>query len=218
MLPFAPVVDGTVLPAHPLEAIAAGRGGDIPLMTGYNREEARLFLVAADTIDLIDDATLDASALGYGLTLDHLDVYRANRAGQSPGDILAAMTGDRVFTIPALRVAEARAATGTATTWVYRFDRPRIPENHGLGACHAAELPFVFDTITREELRPLIGDNPSQAIADTTHGIWVSFITHGDPGWAPYTVPGRATGVLTEKLEEVADPAGDEREVWNGIR
>ncbi len=62
LLPFAPAVDGTVLPAPPLEAFAAGQGRDIPLLIGSNRDEARLFLVAAGTIDFIDDATLAAAS------------------------------------------------------------------------------------------------------------------------------------------------------------
>src|SRR5262249_13946402 len=44
LLPFAPTVDGTVLPEAPLPAIAAGQGGDVRLLIGSNRDEARLFL------------------------------------------------------------------------------------------------------------------------------------------------------------------------------
>ena len=54
LLPFAPTVDGSVLPAAPLASFAAGQGGNVPLLIGSNRDEARLFLVAAGTIDLID--------------------------------------------------------------------------------------------------------------------------------------------------------------------
>jgi para-nitrobenzyl esterase len=43
-------------------------------------------------------------------------------------------------------------------------------------------------------------------------------VTHGDPGWAPYTLTERATGVLTDKLTEVSDPSGDERALWDAIR
>ncbi|HEY7012986.1 MAG TPA: carboxylesterase family protein, partial [Streptosporangiaceae bacterium] len=45
LLPFAPTVDGTVLPEAPLPAIAAGQGGDVRLLIGSNRDEARLFFV-----------------------------------------------------------------------------------------------------------------------------------------------------------------------------
>ena len=68
LLPFAPTVDGSVLPAAPLASFAAGQGGNVPLLIGSNRDEARLFLVAANTIDLIDEPTLAAVAGAYGLS------------------------------------------------------------------------------------------------------------------------------------------------------
>jgi para-nitrobenzyl esterase len=218
LLPFAPTVDGSILPRAPLEAITAGQGSEVPLMIGSNRDEARLFLVAAGTIGLIDDATLEAAAAAYGLPPGGLAAYRANRPGASPGDILAAVVTDWFFRIPPIRVAEARAASGTAPTWVYRFDHPDPQANHGLGACHGAEIPFVFDTIARQDTHPRIGDTPSQSVADTVHSAWVSFITSGTPGWAPHTTSGRTTALLTDQVTEAGDPAGDERAVWDGIR
>lgn len=218
LLPFAPVVDGILVPEPPLEAMAAGRGANVPLLAGSNRDEARLFLVAPDTIDQVDEVTLSATAAAYSLTPDALAVYRANRPDASPGDVLAAVITDWFFQIPAIRVAEARAATGHAKTWVYRFDHPDAGSNHRFGACHAVEIPFVFGTIAREDGRPLIGDTPSQAVADTAHDTWVSFIKNGTPGWATYTLDSRSTGLLTEKINEVNDPARDERLLWSTIR
>jgi para-nitrobenzyl esterase len=218
LLPFAPTVDGSVLPAAPLASIAAGQGGNVPLLIGSNRDEARLFLVAAATIDLIDDATLAAAASAYGLSADGLAVYRANRPGAHAGDILAAVITDWFFGIPAIRVAEARAASGASNTWMYRFDRPEPHHNRGFGACHAAEIPFVFDTTARNEVHPLIGDTPSQAVAERSHRVWVDFITHTDPGWATYDPASRTTGLLTENIDPIDDPAADERALWDGIR
>ncbi len=215
LLPFAPVVDGEVLPRMPMEAFTDGQGAGVPVLIGSNRDEARLFLVPGGAIDLVDDAALEAGAGAYGLGPEGLAVYRANRPGASPGDVLAAVVTDWFYGIPALRIAEARAA---GTTWVYRFDHPDRADNHGFGACHATEIPFVFDTITRDELHPLIGDTPSQAVADTMHRAWVSFITDGDPGWAPYTSRTRTAALLSDKVDEVDDPSGDERAVWEGVR
>jgi para-nitrobenzyl esterase len=215
LLPFAPAVDGSVLPADPLTAIAAGQGGGVPLLIGSNRDEARLFLVAPGTIDLIDEPTLGAAAGAYGLSQDDLAVYRASRPGASPGDLLAAVITDWFFGIPAIRIAEARAASGR--TWTYRFDYPAPQDNHRLGACHATEIPFVFDTIGPAAL-PLIGDTPSQAVAERVHKVWVDFITSGNPGWAPYDTATRTTGLLSERVDAVNDPAGDERVRWDAIR
>ena len=219
LLPFAPAVDGTVLPAAPLPAISAGQGGGVPLLIGSNLQEARLFLVAPATIDLIDEPTLAVAAGGYGLPASGLAVYQANRPGGTPGDVLAAVITDWFFRIPAIRVAEARdSAAGSARTWMYRFDWPEPQANKGLGACHAVEIPYVFDTIARADVRPLLGDAPSQAVADRAHRVWVDFITRGEPGWAPYDTASRTTGLLSERTSPVDDPAGDERLLWEGIR
>jgi para-nitrobenzyl esterase len=214
LLPFAPVIDGSVLPAHPLTALGTGQGSGIPLLTGFNRDEARLFFVAPGVIDFIDDATLELAAGGYGLSPDDIAAYRDNRPDASPGDILAAVITDWFFGIPCLRVAEAR----DSNTWVYRFDYPAPADNHKLGACHAAEIPFVFDTATREDVRPLIGDTPAQAVADTAHRIWVDFITTGNPGWAAYDTGSRTIALIADSISAVDDPAGDERARWDGIR
>ena len=219
LLPFAPTVDGTVLPAAPLTSIAGGQGRDVPLLIGSNREEARLFLVAAQTIGLIDDGLLEAVAAGYGLPDKGLRVYQDARPGARPGDLLAAVISDWFFRVPAIRVAEARAASGASpTTWMYRFDRPVPASNHELGACHGVEIPFVFDTIGLAELQPRLGPEPSPATAARAHQVWVDFITQGDPGWARYDPETRTTGLLTDVVTAADDPAGRERASWDGIR
>jgi para-nitrobenzyl esterase len=217
-LPFAPTVDGDIVPAAPLPAIAAGHGSGVPLLIGSNRDEARLFVVAANTIDLIDEATLEGVALGYGLSPEGVATYRANRPGASPGDVLAAIVTDWFFGIPPIRVAEARVAAGGAPTWTYRFDHPDPAANHRLGACHGVEIPFVFDTIDRPDTHPRIGDDPSAAVAGTTHGVWVDFIRTGSPGWAPYDTGSRTTGLIADTVTAADDPAGDERACWAGVR
>ncbi len=217
LLPFAPVVDGTVLPAHPLEAFAAGDARDVRVLVGSNREEARLFLVAPGVIEHVDEPTMVGGSEAYGLPPQGLQVYRRNRPDASPGDVLASVVTDWFFAVPALRHAEAREAGG-GTTWAYRFDRPSPADNHGFGACHAVEIPFIFDTIGIEQSHALVGDTPSQQVADTAHRTWVTFISTGEPGWAPYTTQSRTIGVFTEQLTVVDDPDEDERRTWDGIR
>ena len=218
LLPFAPTVDGEVLPEAPVAGLAAGRGGGVRLLIGSNRDEARLFLVAPGTIGFIDEPTLTMVAGAYGLSGDGLAVYRGNRPGDSPGDLMAAVVSDWFFRVPAIRVAETRVAAGAAGTWMYRFDYPEPDDNHGYGASHAVEVPFAFDTLARNQSPALMGDAPSQAVADRVHRVWVDFITRGDPGWAPYDTASRTTGLLTQDVLVVDDPAADERVLWDGIR
>ncbi|GAA2330088.1 carboxylesterase/lipase family protein [Streptomyces violaceusniger] len=217
-LPFAPVVDGTVLPVHPLDAARAGTSAPVPLLTGWNRDENRLVLVPTNMLDAIDEPTLLAAAGAYGLGPEAMETYRAARPGASPGDLLAAVTTDWFYAVPALRYAEARTAGGAGPTWVYRFDHLEPTDNHGLGACHATEVPFVFRTEDHDSVRALIGDHPSPTAATTAHEAWVSFAREGTPGWEPYDTTRRPTALIAEKLCVVDDPAPDERHAWDGIR
>jgi len=130
--------------------------------------------------------------------------------------VLAAVITDWFFRVPAVRVAEARFGAGR--TWMYRFDYPSPASNYGLGSCHGAEIPFVFDTLGLPSVRARLGEAPSQAVADRVHRVWVDFVTSGSPGWGAYDAGRRTTGLLTEDVTAVDDPAGDERAVWEGIR
>jgi para-nitrobenzyl esterase len=115
--PYAPTVDGDVLPRPPLEAIAGGHGSGVPLLIGTTADEARLILAASGVIDLIDDTALSQAAAGYGLPATAVALYRANRPQASPGDLLSAIVSDWYFRIPSIRIAEFRPRT-----WMYRFD------------------------------------------------------------------------------------------------
>lgn len=218
LLPFAPVVDGDVLPRHPLDAMAEGAGADVAVLTGSTRDEARLFLVAPQTIDLIDEPTFTATARVYGLDEQAIETYARNRPDARPGDLVAAVVTDWFFGIPALRVAETRVRAGGTPTWMYRFDYPDPSENRGFGASHAAEIPFVFDTLHEKTVTPRLGDHPSQAVADTAHRVWVDFVTTGSPGWTSYDLSARHVGLMTDIVADVSDPAKDERKAWEGVR
>jgi para-nitrobenzyl esterase len=212
--PFAPVIDGDVLPEPVLPAIAAGSGSGVPLLIGTTAEEARLILVAAGVIDQVDDAALAQAAAGYGLSSEAIAVYRQNRPHASPGDLLSAIVSDWYFRIPSIRIAEARSdrAAG-APTWMYRFDWAAP----SLGSGHSVEIPFVFDTLGVPGSQRL-GEHPPQAVADTTHRLWADFIAKGEPGWDSYQSSTRAVALISEAVHVVSDPAGDERLVWEGRR
>ena len=209
---WEPVMDGDVLPARPIDRIAAGAGADVDVMTGTTTEEERFFLVPTGLIDLVPDEMLTAAAARYGLGTDDLAVYRSGRPGATPGDLLSAVGTDWFFRIPALRLAEA------AEGYVYEFAW-RSPAFDGrLGACHALEIAFVFDTLATERGRPLGGDEAPQALADAMHAAWVAFARTGDPGWPRYRSERRATMCFGDACELVDDPRAEERRLWEGIR
>ncbi|MEU6551957.1 carboxylesterase family protein [Streptomyces sp. NPDC046915] len=201
-----------------MDAARTGMSAPVPLLTGWNRDEDRLFLVAANMLDAMDEPALLDAARAYGLGPEAVEIYRAARPGATPGDPLAAVSTDWSYAVPALRYAEARIAGGAGPTWVYRFDHLEPTDNNGFGACHASEVPFVFRTEGHDSVRALTGDAPSPTAAATAHEAWVSFAREGTPGWEPYDTTRRPTALISEKIRVVDDPAGDERRGWDGMR
>ncbi|MET9800271.1 carboxylesterase family protein [Streptomyces sp. NPDC006368] len=207
-MPYPPVVDGDILERPPLEAIAAGAGHTIPLLTGTTTEEHRLLLVPTGVAGAID-----AEALRSLVTPAVADAYAGARPGATPGDVLAAVLTDRYFRMPAIRVAEARAEAA-ATTHMYEFAWRTPVED--LGACHALEIAFALGTLGRPGAEGLVGEDAPRDLARRTHAAWVAFTSHGDPGWEPYDLRRRPVMVFDHPARGVVmDPRGEERRLWN---
>ena len=86
-----------------------------------------------------------------------------------------------------------------------------------MGACHALEIPFVFDNLDAPGADVFTGGEAPQALADNMHGAWVAFAKTGDPGWAPYDTERRTTMLLDAESATADDPDGDMRRVWDGL-
>jgi carboxylesterase 2/para-nitrobenzyl esterase len=215
-LPWAPTVDGDMIPERPIDAIRAGAAADIDLVVGSNTEETRLFFVSDGSIDRITEEALSAIAGAYGLPPDGLDAYRAARPGAVAGELFSAIQTDWYWRIPAVRFADAHARTARASTYMYEFAW-RSPQMGGrLGAAHATEMAFVFDTLGLGT-EPLLGPTPPQALADAMHRAWVAFATTGDPGWSKYDASRRATMHFDISSKLVDDPLNKERGLWESV-
>ncbi len=223
-MPFEPTVDGEVLPAPPLELIGAGSGSAVRLMTGTNRDEMTMFLTPTGLVERADDAALALIAGLYGLPAEAVEVYRRSQPQKAPGHLVVDVVTDWFFRVPAIRVAEARAAAeaGAEPTYLYEFGWPTPQWGGRLGSTHAVEIAFVFDTLDDPASHSLIGGTAPQALADAVHGAWLAFVTTGDPGWPAYdgdrTVMVFAPDGVVEATGPVADPRGEARACWQGIR
>jgi para-nitrobenzyl esterase len=216
MMAFQPVVDGEVLPKLPIRSIEGGAGADVNVLIGANTDENLLFMAPSGALGAIDADMLTGAAMGYGLSEEALAIYRANRPDASPGEVLAALATDWMFRIPAIRVAEARAESA-GNTYVYEFAWRSTARDGILGACHALEIPFAFDTLDAEETTWITGEAPPQLLADEMHRAWVRFISEGEPGWEEYG-EARTTMRFDEEPQVVTDLRPDERVAWNGVR
>jgi para-nitrobenzyl esterase len=208
-----PVIDGDVLPVHPLAALASGAGADVPLLAGTNTEEFRLFFVPSGTAAMVTDATLPGFLGALGISAETAAVYRANRPSAAAGDVLCALMTDRFFRQPTLDAAHARlAASGPAPTYLYEFAWQSPVQ--GLGAAHAMEIPFVFDNLACADAQTAIGTDAPAALAKQMHAAWIRFASTGDPGWPPFDASYPVMIFGAEEAEVVVDPRSDERQSW----
>jgi carboxylesterase type B len=141
--------------------------------------------------------------------------YRAERPGATPGDLLAAIQTDWFWRNPAIRLAETHARRA-ATTYMYEFGWRSPQFNGALGACHALEIPFVFDTLGCGT-EALWGPNPPQSLADTMHAVWVKFAIDGRCRWPKYEASRRTTMRFDVASGVVANPHARERTMWEGV-
>jgi para-nitrobenzyl esterase len=235
-LPFQPVVDGEVLPGHPLAAIGAGTARHVPLLIGTNLDEAKLFAPLDPEAATLDEAGLvarceEAIAAGQvgvpGAGRRAVEVYRAARAARGervePGELWFAIETDRTMRHPAMSLA-ARQAAHQPQTYAYLFTWPSPVLGGMLGSCHALDLPFVFGTLEHRLLRPLVGRGPeAQALAARVQDTWIAFARTGRPAhggvpdWPAYDGAHRRTMILDRQCRVENAPREAERAFWESV-
>lgn len=226
VMPFAPVVDGVVLPESPLAGIGAGSASNVPVLIGTTAEEFRLFTVMDRARGGIDDDRLvhRATKLFGERAPEALNLYRATLPIAEPMDVWCAMATDWVFRIPAVRLAEAQLAAG-GSVWTYLFSYKSRAFDGALGACHAIDIPFAFDNLHRRGIDMLLGPvgDDTRALGISTSRAWLSMARSGFPAheslpdWPTYDKDDRAVMNLDTRCEVVYDPGDSERELWASL-
>ncbi|MQY25148.1 carboxylesterase/lipase family protein [Nocardia aurantia] len=189
--PYSPVVDGDVLPTDPWTALAAGSARDVRIIVGHNRNECRLFLFLGGALTGIDETRATAALRATGPGPAPESAYRAAYPAASPEQLLEYVQSDRLFRMPAIRLAQAQRSAG-GTAHVYEITWP-APGNEALGACHGLDGPLVFGTLSAHLGPLLFGPEPSaetRAQSARIQRAWTDFAATGDPGWPAYDTRG----------------------------
>ena len=227
-LAFQPAVDGAVLPRAARDAIAAGDARDVALLVGTNLDEWRLFALTDPKLRTMDDAGLlrrllrvppEAAVDPEAFAQRAVQTYRDARVpgANDPASLWLAMQTDRVFRIPALRVAELQLQA-TPNVYFYLCDWASPALDGALGSCHGIELPFVFGTHRDPRAAQLVGSGPeADRLATSIQDAWLAFARSGDPGWPAYDLAKRATQRLGRASGIDFDPQGAERAFWDGL-
>ncbi len=216
--PYLPVLDEGTMERSPADLLLSGPGADIDVLIGWTREEANFAFAldqryAASTKEQVLARARDT----FGArAAEAYTAYEEARPGARPVDVLMDVIGDDLFRMPAISLAERRAARGRPV-WAYQFDLPTPAHNGQLGAAHCLELPFAFNNFDKWSQAPfLTGLSPRvrDGLASAMHASWISFIRTGDPhhgpmpNWPRYERTARTTMRLDSVTTAVDDLAG----------
>jgi para-nitrobenzyl esterase len=222
-LPFLPVVDGALIPEHPLAAVATGAASGTDLMIGTNRDELTLFGLGNPSLMALDEPGMHRWLDNAAPDMDAgevADAYRHARRVRGepvePTDIWVAVGTDLVFRWPSLQLAAAQGANGAAV-YVYLFDWESPAFGGILGSCHALELPFVFGAVHVPVVQIFSGGGADvETLSHQMQTAWLSFAAEGHPGhdgigdWPTWDPARRATMIFGAETGRVDAPRNEE--------
>lgn len=222
---FGPVVDGTLIPAHPFDPVAPGASIDVPVMVGGVKDEMAGYLAPNDKVwnRVLSEDEMRAliAPVAGGATDQAVELYRRLYPGASPSDRLISTLTDSNFRIRGLLLAERKAALAKAPVWLYSFDWETPVFDGRLKAYHALDVPFVFDTldfVNATDRGPVARD-----LARRVSATWAAFARNGNPNnpglpnWPAYSNGERATMILDRESRVVNDYGSEARQLWKRI-
>jgi para-nitrobenzyl esterase len=209
--------------------MAGGLAAGVPVLVGACRDEEKLFTLWDPEARQLDEAALvkrvDARQPGQG---EHLvRCYRAARAARgadtSPYELYCAIETDRIFRVPAVRLAEAQSRH-EARTFAYLVTWEAQAMGGRLGACHGIDLPFVFGHVNTKAGGLFAGTGAeAERLSREMMGAWLAFARRGDPRhallpeWPAHDVERRATMIFGRRTRIEFAPLEAERAAWEGI-
>jgi para-nitrobenzyl esterase len=214
--PWAPTVDGSVLPEHPFWTGAPAASAGLPLVVGSTLTEFAVGYLNPDFERLTLDKLRGRLEGGYGAEQGRrvLDALRRGHPDASAAK-LSAIWFSAGARHAAVQQAALKAAQAGAPVYLYWFawDSPVLDGR--LHSFHCADLPFVFDNTDRCD--HMTGGGPeARALAARMSAAWVQFARTGNPNhaglpeWPRFSAETRATMVFDDTCSAQADPDAEE--------
>jgi para-nitrobenzyl esterase len=224
---YGPVVDGRSLIRHPFEPNAPAVSADIPVMIGTTRTEQSLFMGLQDGITELTDAQLRqriANTAPDGEADNVIAMYRSIYPGSRNDELLYMITTDSVFFTSSTIQAARKAAQPGAPAYYYQFYWETPVDGGRFFSPHAAEIPFVFDTLRYAQSLNGVVTPQSQALADQMSTVWANFARNGVPTapglpeWPEYDTSTRPTMIFDVDSRIENDPRERQRRLFTSYR
>jgi para-nitrobenzyl esterase len=212
---FAPIVDGTHIPAHPLEAQVASLSDDVPLIISTTLDDAGLFF---DRFAMTEQELTDTLSASYGAKARTLEkTYREHFPSKSPFLLYSQIITDAGFRRFAHAQAEAKAARQAAVyTYLWEWTCPAFDAK--FGAVHAMDVAASM----HNERDAILGSGSVDArrMCEDLASALLAFAKTGDPNnrqipqWSRFDASNRSTLVFDRNTRVERDPHGALRKLW----
>ncbi|MGB6432371.1 MAG: carboxylesterase/lipase family protein [Candidatus Acidiferrales bacterium] len=177
-----PNVDGYFFPEDPHAIYASGEQSHVPLLAGWNRDEAAYTAIFGNADPTAANFIARAHEI-YGDDADALlKLYPAATDAQAVRSAQDLAT-DRFIAFGTWKWIDMQLATGGSTVYRYEFD-DALPQPAGVasrGAYHSSEIEFVFEALPSKNL-PWRPDD--EKLSDLMSTYWTNFAKTGDPNGA----------------------------------
>ncbi|MDO3382444.1 carboxylesterase/lipase family protein [Gilvimarinus algae] len=203
-----PIFDGHVIPDDQHKLYQQGRYNKVPVLVGYNSDEALMFVRDSDPEPFTEGLKTRfgkfAEPLMAAYGISDTEVNRQSRN----------LIRDAAFGWHTWSWARLQANDSAAPAYLYYFDQaPSFPEGsprHDHGANHGQEIAYVFQRVDPNREEAMASD---ARISEAMASYWTNFAKHGNPNgkglpkW-PEFKPGSSTVMYfqqTPKLGPVPD-------------
>ncbi|MEF2977576.1 carboxylesterase/lipase family protein [Subtercola sp. YIM 133946] len=215
---LAPVVDGDIVPEHPLAAFRDGTAHRVPLIIGTNNREGTLF---RGRIDILPRSPRRIRALFERAPRAARTLMQYAYPGLPSRRSAADFGGDYAFWYPSTKVADFHSRF--APVYAYRFDvAPRLLRLVGLDATHGVEMYALFDQADvslGRVMTALGGREPFSAAGERMRDNWLRFAGRRElaDGWPLYTEQRRLTNIIGDTDHVESDPRRQRRLAWDAF-
>jgi len=228
-------ISGGIVPVDAYAALANAKAKGVDLLIGTNTDEVNYWITEMGGADLDELTEEEREECIYYFDEYFVSPYfesiMDNLSEEDQNSIYAYMDlhadldelwqkalvmNEYMFRAASIRMAECYSeSSGSGSTYMYLFGKGHS-EYEYMGACHAAELAYVFHNLHYSSF----AGKTDEGLADKMCQAWVNFAKTGNPSiegleWTQYDITDRNTMVINNdcSMEMVSDPMGQEREL-----